>query len=96
VEFECKIINVDRCKLEEVFKPTVFGEQLDKALMRQDQSEHMITTEDTELEEKLSETMGGTVSIVEPDILATISTKLSEKEEEDATRQQDQATRSEN
>jgi hypothetical protein len=96
VEFEGKIINVDRCKLEEVFKPTVFGEQLDKALMRQDQSEHMITTEDTELEEKLSETMGGTVSIVEPDILATISTKLSEKEEEDATRQQDQATRSEN
>ena len=75
VWYDGRIINVDRAKLEEVWKPTNFANQLDTIIMSEDESTTKIAPEGSELEDKLSSALGGKISIVEPDILFTITPK---------------------
>lgn len=73
--YDGRIINVDRAKLEQVWKPTNFANQLSTILMSEDESKTKIAPEGSELEDKISSALGGTISIVEPDILFTIQPK---------------------
>lgn len=75
VWYDGRIINVDRAKLEEVWKPTSFANQLETLLMAEEESKTNIAPEGSELEDKLSSAFGGTISIVEPEILFTITPK---------------------
>jgi hypothetical protein len=78
VWYDGRIINVDRAKLEEVWKPTSFANQLETLLMAEEESKTNIAPEGSELEDKLSSAFGGTISIVEPEILFTITPKRNE------------------
>lgn len=75
VWYDGQIINVDRAKLEAVWKPTSFANQLTTLLMSEEQSKPKIAPDTSELEDKISSALGGTISIVEPDILFTILPK---------------------
>lgn len=77
VWYDGRIINVDRAKLEEVWKPTSFANQLDAIIMAEEESKTKIAPEKSEFEDKISSALGGTISIVEPDILFTILPKRS-------------------
>jgi hypothetical protein len=77
VWYDGQIINVDRSKLEEVWKPTSFANQLDTIIMSEEESKPKIAPEGSELEDKISSALGGTISIVEPEILFTILPKRS-------------------
>lgn len=81
VEWEGKIINVDREALEKVWKPTSFSEQIEKALESHNDSKPRVG-EDSEFENSLSEAFGG-ISIVEPDVLFTLNQKLDNKDTEE-------------
>lgn len=69
-----QIINVDRAKLEAVWKPTSFASQLNTLLMSEE-TKPKIAPDTSELEDKISSALGGTISIVEPDVLFTILPK---------------------
>lgn len=77
VEFEGRIINVDRDVLNVVFKPDTFSKHLEIVLTDTSPSPTVI---DSEFEKHIGEAFGTTMSIVEPDILATLVTKLSKEE----------------
>lgn len=72
VWYDGRIINVDRAKLEEVWKPTTFASQLNTILMAEEELKPKSISEKSELEDKISSALGGTISIIEPDILFTI------------------------
>ena len=80
VWYDGQIINVDRAKLEEVWKPTSFANQLEVLLMAEGESKTKIAPEGSEFEDKISSALGGTISIVEPDILFTILPKRNESD----------------
>jgi hypothetical protein len=83
VEWEGKIINVDREALEKVWKPTSFSEQIERALESHDDSKPRVEDE-SEFENQLNEAFGG-ISIVEPDVLFTLNQKLDGKGIEEET-----------
>ena len=77
IEFEGRIINVDQCNLDAVFKPTPFSEQLDRAFINDD-TKSIVDVDETAFENNLSEAFS-TISIVEPDILMTVNQHLDDK-----------------
>ncbi len=71
VEYEGRIINVDRAVLEKAFKPNVFAEQLDSVLEAGDHEQTIIDDEPTDFEEKLTDIMAD-IRVKEPEVLFTI------------------------
>lgn len=72
VWYDGRIINVDREALEAVWKPTSFSEHLDKAIVTEGKSKPKNTKPPSEFEDRISDAFGGTISIIEPDILFTV------------------------
>ncbi|MEM3097444.1 MAG: hypothetical protein QXU32_01825 [Nitrososphaerales archaeon] len=73
IEWNGKIINVDRDKLNKVFKPYAFADKLDHALESREMNRPIVYKDD--FERHLNEAFGTDVKITEQDILLVIPPK---------------------
>ena len=74
IEWNGKIINVDRDKLDKVFKPYAFADRLDRVLESREVNKSTMHKDD--FERQLNEAFGTDIRIAEPDVLFIIPPKM--------------------